>query len=111
MRVSCVVTCAYSHPHAQKFVDSESGATQATINPATARAICAIPAATVRDVDRAIRAARAAFDTTSAWRQMNARDRGRLMYRLADLMEQYKVRIVSSTCACACAYVCACDVM
>ncbi len=40
------------------------------------------------DVDKAVTAARKAFALGSPWRRMDASDRGRLMYRLADLMER-----------------------
>uniref|UniRef100_A0A8C4LY55 aldehyde dehydrogenase (NAD(+)) n=1 Tax=Equus asinus asinus TaxID=83772 RepID=A0A8C4LY55_EQUAS len=42
----------------------------------------------VEDVDRAVKAARAAFQLGSPWRRMDASDRGRLLNRLADLIER-----------------------
>jgi acyl-CoA reductase-like NAD-dependent aldehyde dehydrogenase len=41
------------------------------------------------DVDKAVRAARRAFDG-GPWRKMSARQRGRLIYKLADLIEQHR---------------------
>ncbi len=38
------------------------------------------------DIDRAVKAARAAFET-GPWSKMDARDRGRLLYKFADLIE------------------------
>ena len=40
------------------------------------------------DIDLAVKAARKAFDS-GPWRKMDARDRGRLMYKLADLIEKH----------------------
>jgi len=70
-----------------RWVDSESGKTFPTINPATGAEICQISEADSRDVERAVRAARAAFDR-GPWRRMSAAERGKLLYRLADLIEK-----------------------
>lgn len=40
------------------------------------------------DVDAAVQAANNAFRLGSQWREMDASDRGRLLYKLADLMER-----------------------
>ncbi|MFM1800769.1 MAG: hypothetical protein RJA81_121 [Planctomycetota bacterium] len=69
------------------WVDSASGETFTTYNPATEEPIAEVPSGTREDVDRAVAAARKAFENRS-WRKMDARDRGRLMYRLADLIER-----------------------
>jgi acyl-CoA reductase-like NAD-dependent aldehyde dehydrogenase len=59
-----------------------------TINPATGEVLTQIAEASSADVDRAVRAARRAFeDRTGPWRKMSASERGRLIWRLADLME------------------------
>jgi aldehyde dehydrogenase (NAD+) len=70
-----------------RWVDSESGKTFATINPATGEEICQIAEADGADVDRAVRAARAAFNK-GPWRKMSAAERGLLLFRLADLIEK-----------------------
>lgn len=70
-----------------KWVDSVSGKTFATINPATGEEICKVAEADAADVDRAVKAARAAFNS-DAWRKISAAQRGRLLNRLADLMEE-----------------------
>jgi aldehyde dehydrogenase (NAD+) len=70
-----------------QWVDSASGKTFPTINPATGEEICRVAEADAPDVDRAVRAARAAFET-GAWRKMGASQRGVLMNRLADLIEK-----------------------
>lgn len=73
-----------------KFVNSSTGQTMDSINPTTEELLCKVQVASRDDVDRAVRAAKLAFDPQSKWRQMNARDRGALLMRLADLMEQHK---------------------
>jgi aldehyde dehydrogenase (NAD+) len=73
-----------------KWVDSVSGRTFETINPATGETIAHVAEAEKADVDKAVKAARKAFDK-GPWRtKMSARDRGRVLYRLADLIEQHK---------------------
>src|SRR5215467_9437808 len=60
-----------------------------TINPATAEVLTKIAAASAADVDRAVQSARRAFeDRSAAWRMMSASERGRLIWRLADLVEK-----------------------
>src|SRR6202166_1888382 len=68
-----------------EWVDSISGKTFATINPSTGEEICQVAEADGADVDKAVKAARAAFE--GPWRKMRASERGRLLYRLADLIE------------------------
>ena len=71
-----------------EWVDSVSGRTFPTLNPATGEEICQVAEADAPDVDRAVKAARAAF-AGGPWRQMSASERGRLMNRLANLIEQH----------------------
>ncbi len=70
-----------------RFVPSDSGKTFATINPATGEEICQVAEADASDVNRAVRAAREAFEH-GPWRKMPASARGRLLLRLAELIEQ-----------------------
>ena len=70
-----------------RWVPSESGKTFATINPSTGEEICQVAEADAADVDKAVAAARAAFDQ-GPWKKMRASERGRLLDRLADLIEQ-----------------------
>jgi aldehyde dehydrogenase (NAD+) len=70
-----------------QWVESVSGRTFPTINPATGQEICQVAEADAPDVDRAVNAARNAFDN-GPWRRMAAAERGRLMNRLADLIEK-----------------------
>ncbi len=72
-----------------EWVTAQSGKTFATINPATEELITEVPDADLRDVELAVAAARRAFDG-GAWRKMSASERGRLMFKLADLIEANK---------------------
>ncbi|HET6219214.1 MAG TPA: aldehyde dehydrogenase family protein [Acidobacteriaceae bacterium] len=69
-----------------RWVPSESGKTFPTINPATGEEICQVAEADARDVDNAVKAARTAFE--GPWRKMHASERGRMLHRLADLIEK-----------------------
>src|SRR3954466_1676003 len=61
----------------------------ATINPATEEVLTDIAEASAADVDRAVQAARRAFeDRNGAWRKLSASERGRLIWKLADLVEK-----------------------
>ena len=71
-----------------QWKDSRSGRTFATINPATGEEICQVAAADEGDVDEAVKAARAAFEE-GPWRKMSAAERGRLLNKLADLIEAH----------------------
>src|SRR5579871_3071201 len=70
-----------------RWIDSASGKTFATINPSTGEEICQIAEADAIDVEKAVQAARAAFER-GPWRKTQASDRGRLLLRLADLIEK-----------------------
>jgi aldehyde dehydrogenase (NAD+) len=70
-----------------RWIESESGQTFGTVNPATGEEICRIAEADAADVDKAVLAARAAFEH-GPWRKTLASERGRLIHRLADLIEE-----------------------
>jgi aldehyde dehydrogenase (NAD+) len=70
-----------------RWVPSESGRTFATINPSTGEEICQVAEAGEADVEKAVKAARTAFE--GPWRKMRASERGRLLHRLADLIEKH----------------------
>src|SRR5580698_2183234 len=72
-----------------QWVESVSGKRFKTFNPATGDAICDVAEADAADVNLAVKAARAAFESKSSWRRMSAAERGRLLNRLADLMERH----------------------
>ena len=65
----------------------ESSKTFPTINPATGEVITQLAEAGEADVDAAVRAARAAFEE-GPWAQMAAADRGKLLWKIADLIEK-----------------------
>ena len=69
-----------------EFVDAADGATISVSNPHDNSKLTATAEAKAADVDKAVAAARAAFPP---WRDMNPSDRGRLIMRLADKMEDY----------------------
>ena len=71
-----------------RWVSSLSGRTFPTINPATGEEICQVAEADAADVDEAVKAARNAFEN-GPWPKMSAADRGRLLYKLADLIEEH----------------------
>ena len=71
-----------------RWVNSHSGKTFPTINPATGEEICQVAEADATDVDEAVKAARNAFEN-GPWPRMSAADRGRLLYKLADLIEEH----------------------
>uniref|UniRef100_A0A8C2T277 aldehyde dehydrogenase (NAD(+)) n=1 Tax=Coturnix japonica TaxID=93934 RepID=A0A8C2T277_COTJA len=68
--------------------DAISKKTFPTINPATGEVICQVAEGDKADVDKAVKAARAAFQLGSPWRRMDASHRGKLLHRLADLIER-----------------------
>jgi len=71
-----------------RWVPSESGKTFATVNPATGEEICQIAEADAADVEKAVKAARRAFEH-GPWRKLPASERGRMLHRLADLIEKH----------------------
>jgi aldehyde dehydrogenase (NAD+) len=70
-----------------KWVDSVSGKTFPAINPADGETICQVAEGDKADIDLAAKAARKALDS-GPWSQMDAADRGRLLYKLADQVEK-----------------------
>src|SRR5258706_10675902 len=65
------------------FVPALSGRTFVTTNPATGQPLAEIAEAGREDVDRAVAAARRAYET-GAWPKMHARERGKLLVRIAE---------------------------
>ena len=68
-----------------KWVDAESGKTFETPNPATGETLAEVAEADQADIDKAVAAARRAFE--GKWSKVSARDRGRMMYKHAQLIE------------------------
>jgi len=64
--------------------DAVSGKRFPTINPATGESIAEISEGDAADIDLAVRAARAAFD--GPWAKLSAAERGKMLWRLGDLM-------------------------
>ncbi|MBL8798416.1 MAG: aldehyde dehydrogenase family protein [Planctomycetia bacterium] len=77
-----------------KWLDSVSGKTFATTNPATGETICQVAEGDKADVDLAVKAARKAFEE-GPWPKMNASERGRLLNKLADLIEQHREELAA----------------
>ena len=70
-----------------EWVEAADGTTFETVDPATGEVLARVPAGGAADVDRAVRAARRAF-RDDAWKRIGPSERGRLVWRLADLIEQ-----------------------
>src|ERR1017187_5951586 len=71
-----------------KWVDAASGKTFPTYNPATGEVLANIAAGDKEDIDRAVKAARAAFEI-GPWSKISPSERGRLIWKLADLLEKH----------------------
>src|ERR1051326_2064952 len=69
-----------------EFVDAKSGDTFATYNPATKEKTAACAWASAEDVDAAVRAARAQMEPGSDWQKMKPRDRGKILFRIAEML-------------------------
>ncbi|MCC7048693.1 MAG: aldehyde dehydrogenase family protein [Alphaproteobacteria bacterium] len=70
-----------------KWVGAASGKTFSVYNPATGTVLAQVAEADKEDVDRAVAAARKAFDD-GPWRRMTGSQRARLLWKLADLVER-----------------------
>ncbi|XP_072038649.1 aldehyde dehydrogenase 1A1-like [Amphiura filiformis] len=71
-----------------KWANSVSGKTFGTINPTIGETICDVQEGDKADIDLAVRAAKDAFKIGSPWRRMDASQRGRLLNKLADLVDR-----------------------
>src|SRR5271163_1018109 len=70
-----------------KWVEAASGKTFATYNPATGEVLARVAEGDREDIDRAVKAARAAFET-GRWPLLTPSERGRAIWKLADLLEE-----------------------
>ncbi len=70
-----------------QWIDAESGKTFSTPNPATGETFAEVAEADKADIDKAVNAARRAFEGN--WSKLSARDRGRMLYKLSQLIEQH----------------------
>ena len=75
----------YQHYINSEWCDASDGGTLTTVNPANEEAWAEVPAATAEDVNRAVQCARKAL-FEGPWRSMTATARGKLLYKLADLI-------------------------
>ena len=69
-----------------KFVPAASGKRFSTINPATEKILAHVADAGEKDVDKAVRAARTAYE--KVWRKMSGRERGKYLYRIARIIQE-----------------------
>jgi len=69
-----------------QWVDAADGKTFETYNPSTGEVIANVAQSSPGDVDKAVQAARKAFES-GPWPKLSARDYGKLMFKLADLIE------------------------
>ena len=71
-----------------KLVEAASGKTFPVYNPATGAILMQVAEADSVDVDRAVKAARKAFDE-GPWGKISPSERGKLLWRLAELLEKH----------------------
>ena len=81
-----------------EWVEAASGQTFTTINPATEETLAEVAHGQAEDIERAVRAARRAFDDDSPWRRMNASDRGRIIWRISELIEEHADELAMLEC-------------
>lgn len=77
-----------------QFIDSASGKTFPTLDPRTGEVIAHVAEGDAEDIDRAVKAARKAFDE-GPWPRMTAYERSRILYRFADLIEKHNGEIAA----------------
>src|SRR6185437_13415099 len=80
-----------------EWVDSASGKTFPVYDPSTEEVIAEVPDANPKDVDRAVKAAREAFDS-GAWRGTTAQERGRVLFRLAERVRKEAALLAELEC-------------
>ena len=72
-----------------KWVDAASGKTFATVNPATAETLAMVAEGDAEDVNRAVEAARKAFDD-GPWPHMKPAERTKVLLKVADLIDKHR---------------------
>ena len=75
-----------------EWVNSSTGKTFKSINPATEEVITEVQHASSADVDKAVNAAREAFDH-GPWRRYTVGQRANLLYKLSDLIDKHKLEL------------------
>src|SRR3954471_18163998 len=71
-----------------EWVDAKDGRTFATVNPATEEVLVEVARASAVDADRAVVAARNAFESPSPWSRMTPRERSHLLWRIGDMIDE-----------------------
>ena len=84
-------------PHYQLFIDGDwvdgsEGQTMASLNPATGEEWCSFACASADDIERAVQAASRALKRPE-WRDLTQTARGKLLYRLAELIEEHAAEL------------------
>ncbi len=80
-----------------KWVSSSSGETFPVYDPSTEEVIAQVAAASAADIDLAVKAARAAFDS-GPWPATTAQDRGRILFKLAGKIRQNAAQLAEIEC-------------
>src|ERR1700689_3888809 len=80
-----------------EWVASKTNKTSPVYDPSTEEVIAQVPDANADDVNRAVKAAREAFDN-GPWRQTPGQDRGRLLFKLADKIRQNTAALAELEC-------------
>src|SRR5215472_8773214 len=80
-----------------EWVESKSGKTFPVYDPSSEEVIAQVPDANAEDVDRAVTAARAAFDE-GAWPLTTAQERGRILFRLANKIRENAAMLAELEC-------------
>src|ERR1700761_1461824 len=80
-----------------QFVDGSTGKSFSVYDPSTEEVIAECPAGTAKDVDRAVAAARKAFDE-GPWSGTTAQERGRVLFKIADKIRQNATALAELEC-------------
>src|SRR5205823_249039 len=80
-----------------QWVPSASGETFPVYDPSTEEVIAQVASSNAADIDKAVKAARAAFDS-GPWPTTTAQDRGRILFKLADKIRQNAVPLAELEC-------------
>ncbi|MGH9676746.1 MAG: aldehyde dehydrogenase family protein, partial [Candidatus Acidiferrum sp.] len=80
-----------------EWIASASGETLPVYDPSTEEVIAQVASSGPEDVDRAVKAARAAFDS-GPWATTSAQDRGRILFKLAERIRQNNAMLAETEC-------------
>ncbi|KAG7481211.1 hypothetical protein MATL_G00064520 [Megalops atlanticus] len=86
--------------HTKIFINNEwhessCGRKIPVYNPASGELLCEVEEGVQEDIDKAVGCARDAFQLGSPWRRMDASERGRLLNKLADLVERDRLKLAT----------------